>query len=186
MPRAGSHPGSQQGAQGTAEGSLVGRPGSVRLRDARSTLKSPHRLITPPSIPLCHMCSQPHDPSIDTHKYDYETPVDQDLNCPLCKQPLVDPVDATCGHTFCQLCIVRFFRTNCAQTNESRAQRDADANSEAQEEEEEHEDFFGLCPVTECHTPISWKSMQPASSILTKYVHPVSLFHNTLVRKLFS
>ena len=44
----------------------------------------------------------------DAHLYDYVTPVDDDLMCLICRQPLVDPVDTDCGHTFCRQCALNY------------------------------------------------------------------------------
>ena len=47
------------------------QPPRPPARKSSSTLKSPHRLISPPAIPMCHACAQPHDPATSAHKYDY-------------------------------------------------------------------------------------------------------------------
>ncbi|VDL92496.1 unnamed protein product [Schistocephalus solidus] len=53
---------------------------------------------------LCSACGQMHDP-YQAHVYDYSEPVDADLLCRICRQPLVDPLDTKCGHTFCTPCL---------------------------------------------------------------------------------
>ncbi|CAL8107306.1 unnamed protein product [Calicophoron daubneyi] len=52
----------------------------------------------------CTVCGHMHDLS-NAHIYEYSEPVDADLLCRLCHQPLVDPLDTKCGHTFCSLCL---------------------------------------------------------------------------------
>ncbi|CAI2726900.1 unnamed protein product [Schistosoma spindalis] len=53
---------------------------------------------------LCRTCGQAHD-SMSPHIYNYTQTVDADLCCTLCRQPLVDPLDTKCGHTFCSPCL---------------------------------------------------------------------------------
>uniref|UniRef100_A0A5K3FS69 Ligand of Numb protein X 2 n=1 Tax=Mesocestoides corti TaxID=53468 RepID=A0A5K3FS69_MESCO len=53
---------------------------------------------------LCNSCGQLHDPHA-AHVYDYSESVDADLLCRICRQPLVDPLDTKCGHTFCTPCL---------------------------------------------------------------------------------
>lgn len=53
---------------------------------------------------VCATCGQLHEAN-GTHLYDYHQQVDEDLMCLICLQPLVGPVDTTCGHTFCGRCI---------------------------------------------------------------------------------
>ncbi|GAA55481.1 ligand of Numb protein X 2 [Clonorchis sinensis] len=54
--------------------------------------------------PWCGICGHVHTLSA-SHIYEYSEPVDADLLCRLCKQPLVDPLDTKCGHTFCSSCL---------------------------------------------------------------------------------
>ena len=56
------------------------------------------------SADVCKVCGQLHTPS-GVHFYDYHHPVDPDLTCHICRQPLVEPVDTKCGHTFCNGCL---------------------------------------------------------------------------------
>ncbi|XP_067935225.1 ligand of Numb protein X 2-like [Watersipora subatra] len=60
-----------------------------------------------PIARLCKGCGQFHSPT-DSHLYDYHQPIDDDLTCEICLQPLVDPVDTKCGHTFCARCIKNY------------------------------------------------------------------------------
>ena len=62
-----------------------------------------------PIARLCKTCGQFHSPT-DSHLYDYHQPIDDDLTCEICLQPLVDPVDTKCGHTFCARCIKNFLK----------------------------------------------------------------------------
>ncbi|VDP87024.1 unnamed protein product [Echinostoma caproni] len=52
----------------------------------------------------CGTCGHIHDLSA-AHTYEYSESVDSDLLCRLCRQPLVDPLDTKCGHTFCSSCL---------------------------------------------------------------------------------
>ena len=62
-----------------------------------------------PIARLCKVCGQFHSPT-DSHLYDYHQPIDDDLTCQICLQPLVDPVDTKCGHTFCARCIKNYLK----------------------------------------------------------------------------
>ncbi|CAH8569125.1 unnamed protein product [Dicrocoelium dendriticum] len=52
----------------------------------------------------CGICGHVHELSV-AHYYQYAEVVDADLLCRLCQQPLVDPLDTRCGHTFCSSCL---------------------------------------------------------------------------------
>ena len=65
----------------------------------------------PPCIVVCDSCGQCHEQG-KNHLYDYSVEVDDDLMCQICLQPLVDPVDTPCGHTFCYNCIHSHLRRN--------------------------------------------------------------------------
>lgn len=56
------------------------------------------------NIIVCETCGQGHQPGRN-HLYDYPDNIDQDMLCQVCQQPLVDPVDTPCAHTFCQVCL---------------------------------------------------------------------------------
>ncbi|KAI9650648.1 hypothetical protein NHQ30_000668 [Ciborinia camelliae] len=45
--------------------------------------------------------------TIDYRSLDYVNTVDQNLMCPICRVPLVDPVTIHCDHTFCRDCITQ-------------------------------------------------------------------------------
>ena len=58
---------------------------------------------------LCRFCGQFHEKS-GPHLYDYAGEVDDDFNCHICLQPLVNPVDTACSHTFCLPCLKSHLR----------------------------------------------------------------------------
>jgi hypothetical protein len=54
--------------------------------------------------------------SSDNYEYMNENSIHEDLLCPLCTDPLEEPLSANqCGHTFCRKCITNTFRdmSNC-------------------------------------------------------------------------
>ncbi|XP_071476622.1 ligand of Numb protein X 2-like [Diadema antillarum] len=55
-------------------------------------------------IILCRTCGQRHHLH-DNHVYEYCDVVDEELACNVCLQPLVNPMDTMCGHTFCMRCL---------------------------------------------------------------------------------
>ncbi|NXC49146.1 LNX1 ligase, partial [Penelope pileata] len=57
--------------------------------------------------PLCVTCGQAHLPE-ENHLYSYTEEVDDDLICHICLQPLLQPLDTLCGHTFCTTCLTNF------------------------------------------------------------------------------
>ncbi|KFW83920.1 E3 ubiquitin-protein ligase LNX, partial [Manacus vitellinus] len=59
------------------------------------------------SPPLCVTCGQAHLPE-ENHLYSYTEEVDDDLICHICLQPLLQPLDTLCGHTFCTACLTNF------------------------------------------------------------------------------
>ncbi|MCJ1401745.1 hypothetical protein MMC11_004962 [Xylographa trunciseda] len=42
---------------------------------------------------------------VDFKELDYVDAVDQNLVCPICQCPMVEPVETECGHTFCSQCL---------------------------------------------------------------------------------
>lgn len=66
------------------------------------------------SICPCWTCGQKHETE-DPHLYDYKEEVDEDLMCHICLQPLVEPTDTPCGHTFCRSCLLNHlsFKSSC-------------------------------------------------------------------------
>lgn len=58
---------------------------------------------------LCSECGQIHR-TWENHLYNYQLEVDDDLVCHICLQPLVQPLDTPCGHTFCARCLRSFLQ----------------------------------------------------------------------------
>lgn len=56
------------------------------------------------NIIVCDCCGQGHQIG-KNHLYDYPDNTESELLCAICLQPLVDPVDTPCGHTFCFTCL---------------------------------------------------------------------------------
>ncbi|XP_038647099.1 E3 ubiquitin-protein ligase LNX isoform X1 [Scyliorhinus canicula] len=63
--------------------------------------------MDPAVLTLCICCGQPHLPQ-ENHTYNYQDEIDDDLICHICLQPLVQPLDTPCGHTYCTLCLTNF------------------------------------------------------------------------------
>ncbi|NXF04880.1 LNX2 protein, partial [Smithornis capensis] len=59
--------------------------------------------------PLCFECGQQHW-TRENHLYNYQNEVDDDLVCHICLQPLLQPLDTPCGHTFCFKCLRNFLQ----------------------------------------------------------------------------
>ncbi|XP_072333030.1 ligand of Numb protein X 2a isoform X1 [Scyliorhinus torazame] len=62
-----------------------------------------------PLNPLCFECGQQHW-TRENHLYNYQHEMDDDLVCHICLQPLLQPIDTPCGHTFCHKCLRNFLR----------------------------------------------------------------------------
>ncbi|XP_047210506.1 ligand of Numb protein X 2b [Girardinichthys multiradiatus] len=58
---------------------------------------------------VCKDCGQPHEGQ-DTHLYEYQNEVDDELVCHICLQPLLRPMDTPCGHTYCFHCLSNFLK----------------------------------------------------------------------------
>ncbi|GCC27901.1 hypothetical protein chiPu_0006327 [Chiloscyllium punctatum] len=58
---------------------------------------------------LCWECGQTHM-VVENHLYDYQDEVDDELVCHICLQPLLQPLDTPCGHTFCFKCLENFLQ----------------------------------------------------------------------------
>lgn len=56
---------------------------------------------------VCKECGQCHE-SQDSHLYEYQDEVDDELVCHICLQPLLQPMDTPCGHTYCFHCLSNF------------------------------------------------------------------------------
>uniref|UniRef100_A0A4W3J8N7 Ligand of numb-protein X 1 n=1 Tax=Callorhinchus milii TaxID=7868 RepID=A0A4W3J8N7_CALMI len=59
--------------------------------------------------PLCITCGQIHSPE-ENHAYNFQDEIDDDLICHICLQPLVQPLDTPCGHTYCTVCLTNFLQ----------------------------------------------------------------------------
>ncbi|XP_049339791.1 ligand of Numb protein X 2b isoform X1 [Astyanax mexicanus] len=58
---------------------------------------------------VCKECGQGHEGQ-DSHLYEYQDDVDDELVCHICLQPLLQPMDTPCGHTYCYQCLSSFLR----------------------------------------------------------------------------
>ncbi|KAM4621605.1 ligand of Numb protein X 2b isoform 1-T2 [Polymixia lowei] len=58
---------------------------------------------------LCKDCGQQHEGQ-DSHLYEYQDDVDDELVCHICLQPLLRPMDTPCGHTYCFHCLSSFLK----------------------------------------------------------------------------
>ncbi|XP_059202555.1 ligand of Numb protein X 2b isoform X1 [Centropristis striata] len=58
---------------------------------------------------VCKECGQQHD-GVDSHLYEYQDEVDDELVCHICLQPLLRPMDTPCGHTYCFHCLSSFLK----------------------------------------------------------------------------
>ncbi|CAL8109234.1 unnamed protein product [Calicophoron daubneyi] len=98
-----AHHGSSSGSSHCSSHSSV--PSPIQY-DALSSSASSSRSAGGGGCPpvYCLVCGQSHDPS-SAHRYNYTQAVDADLCCTLCHQPLVDPLDTKCGHTYCTPCL---------------------------------------------------------------------------------
>lgn len=58
---------------------------------------------------VCKECGQQHD-GLESHLYEYQDDVDDEMVCHICLQPLVRPMDTPCGHTYCFNCLSNFLK----------------------------------------------------------------------------
>uniref|UniRef100_A0A7N8YMC2 Ligand of numb-protein X 2b n=1 Tax=Mastacembelus armatus TaxID=205130 RepID=A0A7N8YMC2_9TELE len=58
---------------------------------------------------ICKECGQQHEGQ-DSHLYEYQDEVDDELVCHICLQPLLRPMDTPCGHTYCFHCLSNFLK----------------------------------------------------------------------------
>ncbi|OON14655.1 PDZ/DHR/GLGF domain protein [Opisthorchis viverrini] len=72
--------------------------------DALTSSVSSARSLPARNVAYCSVCGQSHDVN-KPHRYNYTQAIDADLCCTLCYQPLIDPLDTKCGHTFCTPCL---------------------------------------------------------------------------------
>ena len=65
--------------------------------------------LLPSNYHVCVVCGQTHEDG-SNHLFDYPDEVEEELQCKVCHQPLVDPYDTPCCHTFCKICISKHLR----------------------------------------------------------------------------
>ncbi|XP_029020887.1 ligand of Numb protein X 2b isoform X2 [Betta splendens] len=58
---------------------------------------------------ICKECGQQHEDQ-ESHLYEYQDEVDDELVCHICLQPLLRPMDTPCGHTYCFHCLSNFLK----------------------------------------------------------------------------
>lgn len=58
---------------------------------------------------VCKECGQQHE-GPESHLYEYQDEVDDELVCHICLQPLLRPMDTPCGHTYCFHCLSSFLK----------------------------------------------------------------------------
>ncbi|XP_075429640.1 ligand of Numb protein X 2-like [Ascaphus truei] len=58
---------------------------------------------------LCPDCGQTHLVT-ENHIYNFQEEVDDELVCHICLQPLLQPMDTPCGHTYCYRCLENFLQ----------------------------------------------------------------------------
>ncbi|MEE6497141.1 hypothetical protein FKM82_002618 [Ascaphus truei] len=58
---------------------------------------------------LCPDCGQTHLVT-ENHIYNFQDEVDDELVCHICLQPLLQPMDTPCGHTYCYRCLENFLQ----------------------------------------------------------------------------
>uniref|UniRef100_A0A4W5NGZ5 Ligand of numb-protein X 2b n=1 Tax=Hucho hucho TaxID=62062 RepID=A0A4W5NGZ5_9TELE len=59
---------------------------------------------------MCKECGQQHEGGQENHLYEYQDEVDDELVCHICLQPLLQPMDTPCGHTYCFQCLSSFLK----------------------------------------------------------------------------
>ncbi|KAG1954456.1 E3 ubiquitin-protein ligase LNX [Pimephales promelas] len=58
-------------------------------------------------VRVCKECGQCHE-GHESHLFEYQDEVDDELVCHICLQPLLQPMDTPCGHTYCFQCLSNF------------------------------------------------------------------------------
>lgn len=61
------------------------------------------------NVEVCLECGQLHLLT-ENHLYNYQDDVDDELACHICLQPLLQPMDTPCGHTYCFKCLENFLQ----------------------------------------------------------------------------
>lgn len=88
-------------------------PAQVTLRGMERLEK--RRTMEERNFLQCKARSQNLNPPADLRLLDYVTPYDDNLMCPICRCPFVDPVVLTeCDHCFCRDCIRQTWTTSTA------------------------------------------------------------------------
>uniref|UniRef100_A0A8C8CJ63 Ligand of numb-protein X 2b n=1 Tax=Oncorhynchus tshawytscha TaxID=74940 RepID=A0A8C8CJ63_ONCTS len=59
---------------------------------------------------MCKECGQQHEGGQENHLFEYQDEVDDELVCHICLQPLLQPMDTPCGHTYCFQCLSSFLK----------------------------------------------------------------------------
>ncbi|KAL3315182.1 ligand of numb-protein X 2 [Cichlidogyrus casuarinus] len=89
-------------------------PQFVKSQDQGSTLPPPPPEPINAGINfdsfLCEICGQFHS-NKENHRFHYAENVNLELYCPLCNNPLIDPLETKCGHTFCNICLKQHLAT---------------------------------------------------------------------------
>ncbi|KAJ2893823.1 hypothetical protein MKZ38_008205 [Zalerion maritima] len=67
----------------------------------------PSRINSPGSSNSPNLDSTTSTPTLNFQALEYVDPVDQELICPICRDPLLDPYTTVCEHTFCLECICK-------------------------------------------------------------------------------
>ncbi|XP_069812159.1 ligand of Numb protein X 2-like, partial [Dendropsophus ebraccatus] len=83
------------------------KPGSTLFAEERSWPHGGPLDVTCTALELCRDCGQPHVSS-ENHIYNFQDEVDDELVCHICLQPLLQPMDTPCGHTYCYKCLKNF------------------------------------------------------------------------------
>ena len=82
----------------------------IRRLEQRRTMEQSHYLN-------CKAREHNYNPPVDLRLIDYVSPYDNNLMCPICRCPFVDPVVLTeCDHCFCRDCIRQTWNTNTTYT----------------------------------------------------------------------
>lgn len=163
-----SSDGNRRRSQAPSSSSKQYSTSQTRVRQTRSpappsrSAAARERVMSPEQLArlLCNVCGQAHEPDTRPHLYDYRSPIDPDFACPLCRQPLVDPLDmTTCSHTFCRVCIQTELRKQNRLPLTAAASRHSHHHRTAEE-------LDGVCPIDGCK--IGHHTMQPATNLVRK------------------
>ncbi|KAK8086377.1 hypothetical protein PG994_001351 [Apiospora phragmitis] len=87
----------------TPEEGLVSTPTTATLALRPITRDLEMTAASPPTVAI---------PAVDLRALEYESNVDENLICPICRVALVAPVITNCDHVFCQKCLVQAHTLN--------------------------------------------------------------------------